>query len=213
MSTYGPVLLALAALVVGCAGTPDAMPPVGERLTTGTLRGPLCKSQFCECKTTATAAGKPNPPLKRFELRAGPADNELWISIAGNELYKSKERATDCFYVDLPPGKHHVTLRAQGEAAVGANLDISELGVKGPWWYRTFSFECGSNVCDVPQLQDWRREVARLGTKHDPCGSTKILGVAYQTGRLPDGLHPVDLFVELDLEVYDFVPDQPSCRQ
>lgn len=209
MSSFGLTLLAV--LAVACSGAPDKMPPVGERLTTGTLRGPLCQSQFCRCKTNPKAAGKPADGFKRFELRAGPADNEMWVTVGPNKLYKSKERATDCFYVDLPPGKHHVTLRAQGEAAVGANLEISELGVKGWWWYQTFIFECGSNVCDGPQLEDWLSETRALGTKHDPCGSTKVLGVSYQTGRLPDGLHPRDLLVELDLQVYKFEPDKPSC--
>lgn len=209
MSSFGLTLAAL--LAVACSGATDAMPPVGERMTTGTLRGPLCKSQFCACKQSPRDAGAPAGSLKRFELRAGPADNEMWVTVDGNSLYKSKERVTDCFYIDLGPGKHHVTLRAQGKAAVGANLDISELAPKNWWWYQTFNFECGSNVCDVPQLEQWQSETADLGTKHDPCGSTKILGVKYQTGRLPDGLHPVDLFVELDLQVYSFVPDKPSC--
>lgn len=187
------------------------MPPVGERLTTGTLRGPLCRSQVCECKAGPKDAGVAASPYKRFEITAGPSDNELWVTVGDNKLYKSNERATDCFYVDLLPGKHRVTLRAHGEAAVGANLEISEMGAKGPWWYKTFSFSCGSNVCDGPQLEQWKQETAALGTKHDPCGSTKVLGARYQTGRMPDGLHPVDLLVELDLQVYEFEPDKPSC--
>ena len=211
MSTFGSAIALVALVGAGCAGAPDPMPPIGERITTGTLRGPLCRAQACTCKTDDRAAGKAQNGLKRFELKAGPADNELWITIDGNKLYKSKERVTDCFYVDLAPGTHHVTLRAQGEAAVGANLSISELGVNNFWWYQTFNFECGSNVCDGPQLRQWKDEIAPLGTKHDPCGSTKIKGVTYQTGRLADGLHPRDLLVELDLVVYDFAPEKPSC--
>lgn len=205
-------LTLVACLAAACSGAgPGPMPPVGDRLTTGTLRGPLCRGQYCECKSTAAQPGRATPPYKRFEITAGPADNELWVTVGDNRLYKSNERATDCFYIDLLPGKHHVTLRARGKAAVGANLEISEMGAKGPWWYRTFSFSCGSNVCDGPQLEQWKSAIEALGTKHDPCGSTKVLGVRYQTGRKPDGLHPADLFVELDLEVYKFVPDKPSC--
>ena len=206
--------LALVAACFGsaCSGASTEMPPVGEPLTTGTLRGPLCRSQFCTCKTGPRDAGVAEAPFKRFEIVAGPADNELWVTVGENQLYKSNERATDCFYIDLPPGEHHVTLRARGEAAVGANLEISELGGKGSWWYKTFIFSCGSNVCDGPQLEQWMKETAALGAKHDPCGSTKVTGVRYQTGRKPDGIHPVDLFVELDLEVYKFAPDKPSCR-
>lgn len=210
MSSFGPALVAFA--LIACSGaSPGSMPPVGEPLTTGSLRGPLCRSQVCECKSKPTSAGLPKPPYKRFEVVAGPADNQLWITIGDTTLYKSNERATDCFYIDLAPGTHHVTLRAQGEAAVGANLEISEQGAGGPWWYETFRFSCGSNVCDGPQLERWKQETAALGTKHDPCGSTKVTGVRYQTGRKPDGIHPVDLLVEADLEVYKFIPDKPSC--
>jgi hypothetical protein len=216
MSSWSATTAILAALVAlaapGCAGSRGGeVAPLPERMTLGALRGPLCSGQQCRCARAPKEAGLPGNASKRFEIQLGPSGEELWASVGEVKLYKSPERSIECFYVDLMPGRHRVTLRGHGEHGFGANMSIAELGPKGAWWYRTFQFECGVSVCAVDQIKVWKEWIASLGTKHDPCGSTKVLGVAYQHGRVPDGRHPNDLAVEATLEVHEFTPDKPSC--
>ncbi len=212
-------LLGSICMVVGaqCGGpTVGPMPPLGAATTNATLVGRLCKDQQCRCRDnnggTPQTVGLPPAGMKRFEVRIGPVGNELRVQVGTNKLYKSSERPVECFYVDLAPGRHSVSLRASGEPAFGANFSISEMGPSGKHWYDTFWFRCGINVCSLQDVIDWKTETARLGAAHDPCGSTKVSAIHYQTGRLPDGIHPADLFVEATLEVYKFTPAKPPCR-
>lgn len=210
MPTSPANLVLVAALgALGCGASPGEMPAVPQRMTLGALRGPLCTEQYCRCADKPADAGLPQPPAKRFEIQVGPTGGELWVQVGDNRLYKSPERPTDCFYVDLSPGEHPVSMRGHDQNGFGAMLAISEIGARGPWKYDTFSFECGTNVCTADAVKDWMRRARELGPEQDPCGSTKVTGVRYQMGRLPDGLHPADLYVELDLKVYKFVPEHP----
>ncbi len=211
-------LLGAICMVVGpqCGRSiPAPMPPLGLSATQATLVGSLCRDQQCRCRDDGGAKQTielPPAGMKRFEVRLGPVGNELRVQVGANKFYKSNERLVECFYIDLAPGRHPVSLRASGEPAFGANFSISEMGPNGKRWYDTFWFRCGINVCSLQDVIDWKTETARLGAAHDPCGSTKVSAIRYQTGRLPDGLHPADLFVEATLEVYKFTPAKPPCR-
>jgi hypothetical protein len=203
-------ILAAACLASACSSSVqnDPIPIPPEQLTVATLSGPLCRDKVCRCRTDEASAGTPDAGFKRFEFRLGPTGDELWATVGDMVLYKSRERATDCFYIDLLPGTHRVSLRARGESGFGAALAVSELGVKGPWWYDTFAFTCGApGLCDQETLRAWKASIAELGSKHDPCGSTKIAGVTWQTGTMPDDLHPGEMLLQFTLQVYEFVPE------
>jgi hypothetical protein len=203
------VLLASLCGALGCSSSVkhEAIPQPPESRTTATLRGPLCKDQVCTCRSDDAAPGVPDKGLKRFELKLGPSDNELWATVDDMVLYKSREHAEDCFYVDLGAGDHKVSLRARGDNGFGAKVTISELGAAGPWWYDTFEFSCGApGMCDQETLAAWKKAIAGFAQKHDPCGSTKIKGITWQTGTMPDNIHPNDIRVELTMQVYEFAP-------
>jgi hypothetical protein len=148
---------------------------------------------------------------KRFKVELGPTVGKLWAKIGNNVLYKSTERPTECFFIDLPPGQHEVTLRAQGEAGFGAGLRIREIGGKGPWFYETFDFNCGApGLCDMASLRYWKEGTKTLrGGRHAPCGSVRIRNIEWQTGRMPDNLHPEDFRMQATLQVDEFAPKHP----
>jgi hypothetical protein len=175
---------------------------------------PLCEGLevHCKCRAPATEdapagdAGQPEAGFKRYEIRLGPTEDELWATIDDMVFYKTRERGEECYYVDLRPGKHPVTLRARAAQGFAARMTISEQGALG--WYDTFTFDCTTpNRCAMADLHDWDESVrAREGAIHDPCGSTKIRDIRWQTGRLPDRLHPDELQLDLVLDIYRFTP-------
>ncbi len=205
------VMLAIGALTLAACSSSaqyDPIPAPPEPATVATLSGPLCRANACTCRTDDAAAGLPEEGFKRFEFRMGPSDNELWATVGDMTLYKSRERATDCFYVDLPPGNHPVTFRASGANGFGAAIEVSELGAKGPWWYDTFDFLCGApGLCDRETLASWKSKFLERGNKQDPCGSTKITALTWQTGTMPDNLHPSDILLRFTMQVYKFSPE------
>jgi len=207
---FGAALCALA-----CGPSTKAAPRVPEPpepLTRATLVGPLCDSgTHCTCRDPAAPVEAadddlPRAPYKRFEVRVGPHPNDLWVTVADNILYKSNERATECFYVDLVPGKHPVVIRGRGQNGVAARVSISERSAGGPWWYPTFDFDCGQGgLCDGDGFATWKAGLARFSRNlHAPCGSTKVRALEWQTGRMPDGLIPADIELRLLLDVYEF---------
>ena len=209
----GRLILTIALALMGfgaCSGAQSgpAMPPLPDSDTRATLAGPLCEASECQCSDDPAKVGAAPEGYKRFKIELGPTDHELWASVDGNELYKSGERASACFYLDLEVGDHPISLRAKGEAGFGARMQVSELGGKGPWWYPTFDFECGApGLCDKEGLRRWKSRLAKVDAgKHAPCGSVRILGVDWQTGRMPDNLHPADFFLEANMKVYKFTP-------
>jgi hypothetical protein len=200
----------MCSLLLACAGsaTQEKIPEPPEPSTRATLSGPLCKAERCQCKTEDDEAGLPDPEFKRFEIKLGPSSNELWAQVDDMVFFKTNERATECFYVDLRPGEHAVKLRARGPNGFGAQIAISEQGAAGPYWYDTFLFSCGApGLCDRDSIERWRKEVEPKGQKHDKCGSTLIQGLTWITGRMPDNMHPADLLLELNLKIYKFIPD------
>ena len=127
-------------------------------------------------------------------------------------LFKSREISDACFYVDLTTGDHKVTVRGKGEGGLSVGASISEMGggQGATWWYNTFDFNCGApGECDLEQVKEFKARVASLKGKHDPCGSTKVKAVEWETGRMPDRAHPDDLILRATLQVYKFKPSTP----
>jgi hypothetical protein len=200
------VLLVLAA----CGGSRHqieiASPPA--KMTRGTLVGPLCKAQACTCRDANLkgdgGVGAPEPGRKRFEFRLTSAQ-ELWVTLPDAVLYKSPERAEECFYIDLPSIDVPIELRGSDAAGVSAQWTIRELGTKTNSWYDTFAFACGHpGVCSFEELDAAKAKAAAMPKKgiYDACGSVKIKGLTWDTGRAPDNLHPSELLVRLVLQIY-----------
>jgi hypothetical protein len=211
-------VLLLGVLLLGgllaCGGAPPALQPVPAPRTRAALVSGLCQRGACRCRDLhdhgdASAWEPTGAGRKRYELRLGPHDNELWVLVGDRVLYKGLERAEECFYLDLPPGEHRIRVRARSEHGFGVRLAIAEMSPEGPWWYDTFLLSCGSpgGVCDRDTLG---AEVARIRAYprqlRDPCGSTKIHGVTWQAERLADNQHPGDLQLDFVLHTYKFVP-------
>ncbi len=204
------------ALLVACSGsqkTGPTLPAPPDRLTRATLVGPLCHGTECRCADTPAQAGPPpSSAVKRYEVVIGPVDNEMWTTIGDNVLYKSTERATECFYLDLPaPGDVPVTVRAHGRAGYGAHVAIHELRADGKGRYDTFDFICGApGVCRMDQIEAWQQSLDHYPRGiHDPCGSTKIERVHWDTGRLADIHVPNDLYLTFAMKIYPFAPKAP----
>lgn len=198
------------AMLGACSGGASQIeigaPPA--KLTQGTFAGPLCSGDSCKCAQGAGDAGVPEQEgMKRFEVRLN-STQQLWIKVAGSMMYKDAERAEACFYVDLPTGDTAIEMRASDPNGVSAAWSIKELGATTTSWYDTFTFNCGNpGVCSFDELRDKKSEYAE--PKRDKCGSVKIKGLTWDTGRSPDQLHPAELLVRASLNVYKFVPDRP----
>lgn len=202
-------------LITACSGggrSQIKIGPVPDRATHGNLAGPLCHGSECTCRTGNEDAGEPDRPnTKRFEIRLG-SPYELWVTLPNDTLlYKNAERAEACFYVDLAPGVFPVELRASQPSGVSATIEVHELGVAAKSWYDTFRFSCGGGgVCSYDQIDSQMAEYRAIGRGlHDPCGSTKIKGIAWDHGKDPDQQHPSNLVLHFTLDVYKFAPDKP----
>jgi hypothetical protein len=206
--------------VVACSSGPREQITIGPppaRATRAVLAGPLCGGEGrCTCRDDSKpgdgGAGTPEAGTKRFEVKVGPMDGELWATVGDHVLYKSKERATECFYVDLPPGKVPVTLRASRPEGAQAAVAISELGAAAGSWYKTFRFTCGvPGVCSEHELSGKKAEYKKFKAGvHDPCGSVRVRKLTWDSGVAPDTIHPQELVVALDLVIYKFLPGKPS---
>jgi hypothetical protein len=215
-----PRLLSFALLLAACSGTPKGVaqvvitpPPAPE--TRATLAGPLCADGKCACRDPRAAAdggaGLPEGEAKRFEIKIGPSEHELWVTLDDMVLYKGTARAEECFYVDLGQGDHQMGLRASHEGGISARVVIHELGTTTKSWYDTFSFMCGApGVCAHQELDEQKAEYARYKRGiHDPCGSVKVKQIGWDTGVAPDQLHPDDLQAAWILQIYEFAPKKP----
>jgi hypothetical protein len=217
-------LVALVA-VAACAGTATqiSIAPPPPKDTHAVLAGGLCADNRCKCRGDVGDGGVGVPETaarKRFEIRLGPSAYDLWVTINKTTvLYKSPERAEECFYVDLPTGAQDLELRASNPDGVSAALQIHELGTKTKSWYDTFAFNCGSpGVCSFDELEANKAEY--VGAKHhvfDRCGTTKIKGISWDHGKSPDQEHPSELVVRLTLDIYKFAAwkphGDPTCGQ
>jgi hypothetical protein len=205
---------------ISCGGSQTAsermdFSELPAKITQATLVGPLCEMEHCTCRDDDDGPGEPaSAAVKRYELKVGPVDNDLWVTVGGSSFYKSRERATDCFYIDLPADTtHKVTVRGHGENGFAARVSLSERGELG--WYDSFEFDCGG-LCDLDSIKSWKQSLDKYTRGiHDPCGSTKIQEVWWESGVAPDKIHPQDLHVELTVKVYGFAPEfapgDPEC--
>jgi hypothetical protein len=205
----------------GQGGAPAPVPGVptaGEEQlqprTEAVLAGPLCQSDSCRCREGDADAGAPAAGLKRFEVRLGPSDDPLWAVVDGMVMFKSDQRQEACFYVDLKSGTHAVRFRDRGKQGLNAAVAIAEQGgaEDATWWYHTFDFQCGApGACDVETIERWKQQVTALRGKHDPCGSTKVQAIRWETGRMPDRTpdQPDDIDLHFTLDVYKFTPENP----
>jgi hypothetical protein len=204
------ILIGVATLACGGTAHQIAIAPPPARETHAVLAGGLCQDNHCRCRgeTGDGGVGVPEAPTrKRYEIRLGPTPQELWVSInQGTVLYKSPERAEECFYVDLPTGAQQVELRASNPDGVSVALQIHELGTRTLSWYDTFAFSCGSpGVCSFEELEVNKPQYT--GVKHqtfDRCGTTKVKAISWDHGKAPDQQHPSELVVRLTLDIYRF---------
>jgi hypothetical protein len=212
--------LACLTLLVGCSGTEHTttFPPLPAAATNASLAGHRCSGQACTCRGDAEGDAAEQQPVpegyKRFEFRVGTVTGMAWVTVAGKEvLHKDVQRAEDCFYLDLPAGKHTVALRAKGqnpEGGVGFALRIKEHNPKGPWWYDSFTLECGiPGPCTREVLVAWKKEIdSNRRALRDPCGSARIQSLGWETGRMPDALHPEEVSVNFLLSVPPIDPTE-----
>lgn len=202
--------LALLAVIAACGSNPPAIKigPPPAKITKGTLAGATCQDTQCKCRSGAEdgGVGVPTDGRKRYEVKLESA-YDLWVTVHETVLYKSPETASACFYVDLAPGKHPVSIRASNKAGVSLAVEIHELGTGTKSWYDTFQFKCGHpGVCTFDELDTKKSEYTGKKGLHDKCGSTKIRKVVWDHGKVPDGQHPNELAVELLLDIYKFAP-------
>jgi hypothetical protein len=199
-------------LLVACSGSSKQIeigaPPA--KTTQGVFSGPLCSGTACKCREGGGDGGAGVPEqagYKRFEIRLS-SPQQLWIKVRDSMMYKSAEQADACFYVDLPAGDTGVEMRASDPNGVSAEWAIRELGSETKSWYDSLVFNCGNpGVCSFDELGTKKAEYK--DPKHDRCGSVKIKGLTWDTGRSPDQLHPSELLVRATLDVYTFVPSRP----
>lgn len=196
--------------LVGCSGSAHQI-EIGAtpaKRTTGVFSGPLCTGESCKCAGSPEEAGVPeSAAYKRFEVRLN-SSQALWLKLRDNVMYKDAEGAEACFYVDLPTGDTAVEMRASDPNGVSAGWSVKELGAQTKTWYDSFVFNCGNpGVCSFEELRDKKADF--VDPKRDHCGSVKVTGLTWDTGRSPDQLHPAELLVRATLNVYKFVPDRP----
>jgi hypothetical protein len=207
--------LPIVLLAAACGPPPGSTGPLtlpAPAQTTASLASKRCVDGVCACRS-GNEAEDPPPPAgsKRFEFKLASGPGNVWVTLrGGQQLYKTTETAEACFYVDLPsPGKTEVTIQGRARVeneGVGAVLLVSEYSPKG--WYDTFAFRCGyPGPCEADSLRDWKNETDALPRAlRDPCGSTKLRGASWETGRLPDGSHPDAFAAQFVLDVYPFEP-------
>jgi hypothetical protein len=217
-------LATIALAILGCSGGGKSQIQIGPapmKLTKGVLTGATCNEGRCKCRSGPEdgGVGLPEDGRKRFEIKMESA-YDLWVMLPGGTvLYKDPEQTTACFYVDLAPGKHPMTVRASHKNGVSLAVEVHELGTKTKSWYDTFTFACGHpGVCSFDELDRKKKDLSNIPRGlWDKCGSTKIKGVQWDHGRSPDQQYPEDLQVELSLDVYKFPPwkqhGDPTCGE
>jgi hypothetical protein len=168
--------------------------------------------------------GAPAPGTKRFELRTGRGLDEAAITIEGKGTLRKEAGASaepSCAYIDLPPGRHVVHLRARAqnpEAGMEPALFLREYGSGTQSWYDTFQMRCGGDgrPCELGHMEAFVAEVQKTPRGlFDPCGSTRVEGVRWNALRTVGALLG-EVTIDLTLDVYKFAPrfrhGSPTCK-
>jgi len=221
-------------VILGAAGCPSSttsseapavrFPPQ----TTMASVSARCRGGACECRPLEGGEGQAEESIpaghKRFELRLPKTTSALWVSVPGKGVfYKPPELVQPaCFYLDLPPGEHTLTLhgeRKDVEVGLQTGLKIYEHGPKGPYWYRSLDFVCGAlDKCTKPAMESWVSAQKQLPRGVlDACGSTMIRHVTFRGTREEKALPEyTELDVHMLMRVYAFetfrAPGAPDCR-
>ncbi|MCA9239573.1 MAG: hypothetical protein KDA37_05215 [Planctomycetales bacterium] len=206
------LLLLFLCCTTACASAPGAtLAPLPSPQTQALLVGPTCNPSGCECVASAEQAGIPDAGKKRYEVHVGPMEHALWVRVGDQILYKDESRAERCFYLDLAEGRHDVIAQAYNNTAIGFQLQVSELNAAHKSRYDTYQFQCGGpGPCDPFDLREYAQANRFPNNLRDPCGSTKVRGVRWETKRLPDGENLAQLELHFTLDIAGFSPKHPS---
>jgi len=214
----------------GCAPAEKTVVSLPQKTTLVSTSTRCSPDGTCRCRDMDAAEGQTEDNLpaghKRFEFRLPRTTSALWVSVAGlGTYYKPPQNVLPaCFYLDLPPGEHRVSIHSERkdmEVGLQTGLSIFEYGPKdGPHWYRSLEFVCGGgNKCTKDEMESWITSQRALPRGVlDPCGSVMVRG-AMASGRREERLLPeyVDLDVNFVLKVYAFEtyrqPGSPECRE
>ncbi len=215
---YSIALLTLT--VGGCAKDMAARAEYPPKTTLPAVTSPRCQAGPCACRPLDSDDGQAEKGIpaghKRFEFRLPRTVSNIWVEIEGRGVYyKGPETVLpSCFYVDLKPGLHYLTVHSSNAKTgtyLQTGLTIWEYGPKvRDNWYRTFHYVCGSGAssCTREEMEIWSRFQAKLPRGVlDPCGSVMARGVRYSGRREhKQALEYLDLTVRFRLKVYDFEP-------
>jgi hypothetical protein len=153
--------------------------------------------------------------MKRFELRTGRGLDVIEITVEGRGTLAKQTELVDasCGYLDLPPGRHRLHLRAVARSTdegMEPALFVSEYGSSTRSWYRTFQFRCGGEgPCSQGFMRQWLEEVRAVPRGlFDACGTTKVESVRW-SGQRSVGTTLGELEVDLVLHVYEGAPRFP----
>ncbi len=203
-------------LIGGCAASPTVKPS-GD--------GGEWPSARAGCRALDGAVEKESVPagMKRFELRIARGVDAVTILVDGRRALARgavDQPAEACAYLDLAPGKHALQWHEEAKTAeIGIQpvLSIAEYGAAANAWYHTVEISCttpeGCLKDDMHAAFEKLHAVPR--GLHDPCGSTRVLQLAWHAEHSPS-VKLEDAVVDLTLDVYKFAPTHPpgsaDCR-
>ena len=203
----------------GCAKNMAASAEFPPR-TTLKVSTTRCEGEECICRPLDSDDRQNEKGIpaghKRFEFRLPRSVSSIWVEIEGKGVYYKGPQTVlpSCFYVDLKPGLHFLTVHsstAKTARDLQTGLTIWEYGPKvRDNWYRSFHYVCGSgaSACTREEMEIWSRFQAKLPRGVlDPCGSVMVRGVRYSGRRVHKTAQEyLDLTVRFRLKVYDFQP-------
>ncbi len=213
-------VIPLALAAGGCAKTMAARAEYPPKTTLSLAPSTRCQSGACACRPLDSDDGQGEKAVpkghKRFEFRLPRSVSSIWVEVEGRGVYyKGPDTVLpSCFYVDLKPGLHYLTVHSSNAETgkyLQTGLTIWEYGPKvRNYWYRSFHFVCGSgaSACTREEMEIWSRFQGKLPRGVlDPCGSVMVRGVRYSGRREhKTALEYLDLTVRFRLKVYDFEP-------
>lgn len=210
-------IFALVAFAVAGCATSSETKSAGPAWPTA---GARCRGASCDCRAAGGAELEdPAPPdgVKRFELRTGRGLDPTRVTVDGRPAVEKRLDLPEpsCVYLDLPPGRHKVALRATAkEPMQGFNpsLVVAEYGADTHRYYDTFRFLCGGENGEPCMRDDVKATFEKYQSVahglHDPCGSVRIEGAHWAAERSPE-VKLEDLQLDFTLHVYRFPPKFP----